>query len=195
MDDSDATHQSLVQSSRRVQKQLAGFATLVLTTAIFGVLMPILLLLAPVATWLNLQAMHWIVRHSEEVPFGELLAERILVQSPTYMLRNFSYALNSVVMIFVLVDMEFDLSPIVLYCVAIVVLVIVMALLHDHWKSKDKQARRARATMDVVYAAPLHSQVIDLDQVHDKLEGDDHLGDVQVTPNPMIKSPSAVLSL
>jgi len=165
--DADALMDEHRARCRKVQQDLAGLASRILTTVAFGVMMPLLLVLAPVVSWLNLRAMHWIAFHSDPVPFGEELAERILVQSPTFVLRNLAYALNAFIMILVLVDLEFGILPIILYFVAIAVLIIVMMLVRKRWECVDQQARAARAAQ----------------HLEDRLE-------VQIAANPMRQSPT-----
>merc|ERR1712072_517386 len=113
--DDDDLHDKLMTSTRAVQQQLAGIISRMITMMAFGTLVPVLLMLAPAVSWLNLRAAQWVASHSEEKQFGEVLAEQILVQAPVFVFRNLGLALNLGVMVFVFLDLGFGLGPIVFY--------------------------------------------------------------------------------
>lgn len=92
-----------------------------LTLMVFGILVPPLLLLGPLSSWLNMRALIWTEKQIEQRMFGEDLAERILVQyscffsyvyltvnvcarSPTFLIRNLAHLGNLFIILFVFVE-------------------------------------------------------------------------------------------
>ena len=99
-------HEQLLASATQMQRRLAAVLTTLLTITSFGMLVPFMLLLAPLTMLLNLRARQWIAAHSEERSFGVLVAERILVHPPIFLIRNLGFGLNILIMAFVFLDME-----------------------------------------------------------------------------------------
>ena len=99
-------HGQLLASATQMQRRLAAVLTTLLTISSFGMLVPFMLLLAPLTMLLNLRARQWIAAHSQERSFGVLAAERILVHPPIFLIRNLGYGLNILIMAFVFLDLE-----------------------------------------------------------------------------------------
>jgi len=99
-------HGQLLKSAKQMQQRIARTLSTILTITSFGVLVPIMLMLAPLTMLLNLRARQWIAAHSEERSFGVLTAERILVHPPIFLIRNLGYGLNILIMAFVFLDLE-----------------------------------------------------------------------------------------
>ena len=99
-------HEQLLASATQMQRRLAAVLTTLLTITSFGMLVPFMLLLAPLTMLLNLRARQWIAAHSEERSFGVLVAEQILVHPPIFLIRNLGFGLNILIMAFVFLDME-----------------------------------------------------------------------------------------
>ena len=95
----------MLQLTVGMQQNLAAMASRMLTVLCFGTLTPILLILAPLATYLNLRALEWVKLHSEQRPFGEVLAEQILVQTPIFIFRNLGFIISVGLAIFVFLDL------------------------------------------------------------------------------------------
>ena len=103
----DDLHQEMLKSISAMKKHLASLATQILTMTSFGMLVPVMLLLAPLVSLLNLRAAQWICNQNcKERSFGKEVAERLLVQPPTFLIRNFGHGLSICIMIFVFIDLE-----------------------------------------------------------------------------------------
>ena len=88
-------------------------ASSMLTAISFGTLVPLLLILAPATSLLNLRAIEWATQHSPPRQFGEVVAERVLVQTPVFTFRRLGCCLNLVVMVFVTLDLVTTQHPVI----------------------------------------------------------------------------------
>ena len=77
-----------------------------LTKICFGTLAPVLLMLAPLASWLKLRALAWVDNHSEERQFGVVLAEQVLVQTPIFLFHNVGFGLTLALTVFMFFDLQ-----------------------------------------------------------------------------------------
>eukprot|EP00656_Telonema_subtile_P051092 TRINITY_DN6796_c0_g1_i5.p1 TRINITY_DN6796_c0_g1~~TRINITY_DN6796_c0_g1_i5.p1 ORF type:complete len:1237 (-),score=178.33 TRINITY_DN6796_c0_g1_i5:137-3847(-) len=96
------------------QAEIVHTLSVILTLASFGVLVPPLLLLAPVAVWLKLCALDFVVQHSE-ISVGHVLACSVLVQTPVSVFEILGRAFVYSTTVLTFVDLEFSVGPILLY--------------------------------------------------------------------------------
>ena len=87
----------------------------------FGTVVPVLLLLAPVVSLLNMRALQWTAKYSGHKSFAELLVERVLVQLPIRYFGKIGLIVNVLLSTFLFVDLQFETGPIVLYVTGVVI--------------------------------------------------------------------------
>eukprot|EP00658_Telonema_sp_P-2_P014727 TRINITY_DN15617_c0_g1_i1.p1 TRINITY_DN15617_c0_g1~~TRINITY_DN15617_c0_g1_i1.p1 ORF type:complete len:413 (+),score=63.32 TRINITY_DN15617_c0_g1_i1:345-1583(+) len=111
---------AVLSFARSSQSSLAGMLTFIIVISTFGVAVPVLLLFAPLMTWLRCCALDLTDRHLDDERssrFGDALVTRCLVQVPV--MRVVVLALLSMwtVACLIFVDLGFDLGPMLFYAV------------------------------------------------------------------------------
>eukprot|EP00656_Telonema_subtile_P012505 TRINITY_DN16297_c0_g1_i1.p2 TRINITY_DN16297_c0_g1~~TRINITY_DN16297_c0_g1_i1.p2 ORF type:complete len:299 (+),score=51.75 TRINITY_DN16297_c0_g1_i1:1666-2562(+) len=110
------TLQHVLKRQTYLTQTLANLALL----SHFGVLVPLLLLLAPAWAWMNSRSMRWIKAH-RSASFGEDVAASLLVQPPTVFFVALALSGGWAVTTSILVDFEFGIGPSVFYMLVSVV--------------------------------------------------------------------------
>ena len=103
-DECEDMHEQVLKSVSNMQNKVAAVASQLLAISTFGVLVPVLLMLAPFCMFLNLRARQWLARHAEGKPFGVVIAERILVYPPITLIWMLGHILSFCIMGFVFFD-------------------------------------------------------------------------------------------
>eukprot|EP00658_Telonema_sp_P-2_P017652 TRINITY_DN16882_c0_g1_i3.p1 TRINITY_DN16882_c0_g1~~TRINITY_DN16882_c0_g1_i3.p1 ORF type:complete len:226 (+),score=39.73 TRINITY_DN16882_c0_g1_i3:132-809(+) len=106
-------------SARVSQLELSCALTLIIVTTIFGALVPVLLLLLPLAVWLRCCALDLAARHPDEESshVGFVLATRCLVQVPVKRAVSLALLSTGTVTCLIFVDLGFDLGPVLFYVI------------------------------------------------------------------------------
>ena len=104
-----------LERAATVQNDIVKVLVLTLTVVIFGTLVPPLLLLAPVAGWLQLCAMDLVERNKSDMFWGQVLASNVLVQVPLSKVSLLARVGMWGGACFVFVDLEFELGPVLVY--------------------------------------------------------------------------------
>ena len=99
--------EEVLKSTRSKQQELTGMTGHILLAMSFGTLAPMILVVAPLVSWLNLRALEWVASHSKQRRFGVAIAEQILVHTPFVLFRNLGFGLIIGTSIFVFHDMVF----------------------------------------------------------------------------------------
>eukprot|EP00656_Telonema_subtile_P025499 TRINITY_DN27570_c0_g2_i1.p1 TRINITY_DN27570_c0_g2~~TRINITY_DN27570_c0_g2_i1.p1 ORF type:complete len:459 (-),score=124.18 TRINITY_DN27570_c0_g2_i1:220-1596(-) len=112
------TLQAAQAQAMSVQLAVVGTLSEMLTLTTFGVLVPPLLLLAPLGWWLQLCALDLTHRHTLDVHIGSQLASQVLVQIPATILQVATRVAIWAVAVFVLLDFKFGAGPTAVYIIA-----------------------------------------------------------------------------
>ena len=119
--DTEQTLEECVELTRattfKMQESLSSTFLGFLTALIFGIVAPLLPLIALLGSWLNFCSLVWVSRTEQDIPFGQLLAATILVQPPITAVQIMAMGLVVGLSLFIFVDMVFDIGPIALYVV------------------------------------------------------------------------------
>lgn len=114
------TYSVTLEHAGRVQEEAASIMVQVITSSVFGCLVPPLMLLLPVMLWSQLCACQLFERirvASCGQEFSLMLASNILVQKPLSMLRHLYCALSIIINIWIFVDLSFGWAAITLYMI------------------------------------------------------------------------------
>eukprot|EP00656_Telonema_subtile_P014933 TRINITY_DN17732_c0_g1_i2.p1 TRINITY_DN17732_c0_g1~~TRINITY_DN17732_c0_g1_i2.p1 ORF type:complete len:559 (-),score=88.77 TRINITY_DN17732_c0_g1_i2:50-1726(-) len=152
----------LLQRAKATQLELSAMLSDLVTCVVFGVLVPQLLLLAPLAAWLNICSMQWMQEHGPKITFGAQVAQQILVHPPITSFLSIAILGNWVISGFVVFDLNFGVGPIVLYTVISLAGAITARLL----RRKSKPARKMLLDVWSKPSTAKGSVVIDLNPVH-----------------------------
>ena len=115
-----------------MQMALVSMLSSLLIIAVFGPMMPALLLAAPFYMWCNLCSLRWIQRNST-MPFGQVLAATVLIQKPVSIFEVMALSLTWIVSVCVCFDVQFStIHIIVLSCVFMLVQVPASIILKAH---------------------------------------------------------------
>lgn len=117
-DEQDKLLEEVHNLMRNTLKNVNYQLTTLMTIAVFGVYMPILLLLSPVWIWLSWCTTAWIDRYGAgpQHSFGSAVATRVLVHYPWKLLCIMLHIGVFISASFVLYDLEFHVGPVVLFC-------------------------------------------------------------------------------
>eukprot|EP00656_Telonema_subtile_P040374 TRINITY_DN4542_c0_g3_i1.p1 TRINITY_DN4542_c0_g3~~TRINITY_DN4542_c0_g3_i1.p1 ORF type:complete len:1113 (+),score=213.46 TRINITY_DN4542_c0_g3_i1:643-3981(+) len=107
-------HEEALAFAGGVQKQVVSAFSCTVICVMFGVLVPPLLLLAPLVAWLTLCAITWESR-SDAASFGLRIARGLLVRPPVDVLRRLTHCGSWVVSLCLFVDLEFHAGPVIGY--------------------------------------------------------------------------------
>ena len=108
-----------------------------LTTYVVGVLVPPLLLLSPLSSWLNLCALRRNLEHgTNRRSFGEKIATQVMVHTPLTAIVMVAHLGHALVMITIFWDFQFSLGPIGVYTALYVAEIASMQWLRHLWKNQ-----------------------------------------------------------
>eukprot|EP00656_Telonema_subtile_P054505 TRINITY_DN8174_c0_g2_i5.p1 TRINITY_DN8174_c0_g2~~TRINITY_DN8174_c0_g2_i5.p1 ORF type:complete len:1044 (-),score=161.68 TRINITY_DN8174_c0_g2_i5:235-3366(-) len=133
-----------------IQSEVAQIMSLILMVIIFGPLVPPLLVLAPVAAWLQLCALNLVERHKVDRFWGQALAANVLVQVPLRPVRLMASIGMWTTTFLVALDLGFERGPVVFYAVFAVLEACVAAY---RWQQDGEHAhefRNRKPTSDYV---------------------------------------------
>eukprot|EP00656_Telonema_subtile_P056530 TRINITY_DN9049_c0_g1_i1.p1 TRINITY_DN9049_c0_g1~~TRINITY_DN9049_c0_g1_i1.p1 ORF type:complete len:1372 (-),score=167.80 TRINITY_DN9049_c0_g1_i1:1954-6069(-) len=109
-------YEATLNRATEVQQEVLNILTFILLIELFGGLVPVLLLLAPIVSWVKLCAWDCIERHSGNgESWGEVVASNIIVQVPVTLLHRLLRVGTWLVAAFIFVDLQFDVGPILVY--------------------------------------------------------------------------------
>ena len=104
-----------VQEAVKRQTQISLVFIMLLMWSVLGQLCPLLLLLAPMWVWTNHCTVIWLQHYDRSA--SERVVEKILVQQPTTVFGVVGRISQFAVALFVFVDLEFGVGPVMLYFV------------------------------------------------------------------------------
>eukprot|EP00656_Telonema_subtile_P057711 TRINITY_DN9561_c0_g1_i2.p1 TRINITY_DN9561_c0_g1~~TRINITY_DN9561_c0_g1_i2.p1 ORF type:complete len:1111 (+),score=173.31 TRINITY_DN9561_c0_g1_i2:852-4184(+) len=110
----DSFEETLFHASK-LQNDLVRNLSLILTVAFFGGIVPLLMPIALLATWLQLCALDLVARHEAGVSWGQILASNVLVQIPLSRLQAYVRGGGATVTVLLFLDLEFGNGPVVFY--------------------------------------------------------------------------------
>ena len=150
----EETHEAIYKTNAEMIKILATLMAM----GVFGSMIPMLLLLAPVGVWLQLCALRWCDAHDQR-EFGEQLASHALVQVPVRMFMGLILVLGSGMAVFVMIDLEFGIGPLVLLLCLVAVSMFLLARLRSRIQNRVQTCsvpqvisfKSDRAPREVVY--------------------------------------------
>ena len=114
----ETEHEQTLAATFEMQERLSSIFLGFMTALIFGVVTPLLPLVALLGSWLNFCSLVWVSHTEQDVqPFGQLLAATVMVQPPITSIQMMVMGLVVVLSVFIFVDMSFDIGPFALYVV------------------------------------------------------------------------------
>ena len=133
----DSIHTSTQKHVQIATQEVACACSTMLTTYVFGVLVPPLLLLSPLSSWLNLCALRRNVEHgAKRRSFGQRIATQVMVHTPLTAVMGVAHVGHALVMITIFWDLQFSLGPIGVYTALYVTEIASMQWLHCLWKNQ-----------------------------------------------------------
>ena len=105
-------HEETLKQTMDLLNELSSDLCCVITVVVTGILAPVLLFIAVPWAWINERSLVWVAR-SERAPFGQFVAQHILVHVPLTTFRVLAHLGNALVSAFVFVDLE--VGPLLMY--------------------------------------------------------------------------------
>ena len=99
-------------------------------------------MMAPAVMFLIYTPMQWLERHRQQQPFGEMIAENILVQTPLFMVQCVGHVLIWITVCFAFIDLNFSIGPIIFFGVIALLELVTMAWLQRYFEAIDRRDRR-----------------------------------------------------
>ena len=122
-DEVELGHIDVSSHISEVQLDLTQSMALMLAVFWFGILVPPLLLFAPVAAWFQLSSLRWAEEKQSQQSIGELLASEVMVQQPLQEFEWFGFAGMITITIVASVDLEIGWPPVIFYAVCSLLIV------------------------------------------------------------------------
>ena len=113
-EEEDLTGQAMEQT-QVLEDAVVGMISFTLLVCIFGPLVPLLMVIAPVAIWLNLCALDLANKHMLTLSVGDCLSSHLLVKINHGYIRALGCVGAWSASCFFFVDLQFSLGPVLLY--------------------------------------------------------------------------------
>ena len=118
----------------KTEKELVKILATLVTVGVFGCVIPVLLLLAPAAVWLQLCSLTWCLEHDTR-QFAERMAGNVMTQLPHRRFEMLVLVLGWGMGVFVSIDLEFGIGPVIAFpCLCLFQLAILQwRVVGNHW--------------------------------------------------------------